>query len=85
MIHVQNEIKYRVAVGMLQKLAEDGLLTEDEFSVAHNVVVNRYCPALSADCRGYSHGYVVSLLADKGKGGGHAGSTHHRSRKDAAA
>jgi len=85
MIHAQNEIKYRVAVGMLQKLSEDGLLTQDEFNVAHGVVVNRYCLVLSADCRGYSHGYVVSLLADKKKGGSHAGSTDHRSRKDAAA
>ena len=79
MIHAQNEIKYRVAVGMLQKLAQEELLTPEEFSVAHGVVINRYYPALSADCRGYSHGYVVSLLADKEKGDvKYAGSTHHR-------
>ena len=78
MIHAQNEIKYRVALGMLNTLLTENLLTQEEFAAAHHVVVNRYRPMLSADCRGYSRGCVVSLLADRGKGGSHAGSAHHR-------
>lgn len=45
MIDIQNEIKYRVALGMLRKLFLGGMLTQDEFDVAHRVVITRYCPA----------------------------------------
>jgi len=45
MVDIQNEIKYRVALNMLRKLYIDGMLTQDEFDIAHSVVVSRYCPA----------------------------------------
>ena len=45
MINIQNEIRCRVALGMLKSLLMDGLLNREEFDVAHGVVISRYCPA----------------------------------------
>lgn len=49
MVNTQNEIRYRIAWGMLRKLYRDGLLTQAEFDIAHAVVAERYCPL--AVCR----------------------------------
>lgn len=49
MVNAQNEIRYRVAFGILKRLYADGLLNNDEFDVAHGVVIDRYRPI--AVCR----------------------------------
>ncbi len=49
MINTQNEIKYRIAFGMLKKLVLDGLLTREEFDAAHSIIADRFCP--EAVCR----------------------------------
>ena len=49
MVNVQNEIKYRIAYSMLKKLLDDNLLKDDEFDIAHKVILNRFSP--EAVCR----------------------------------
>lgn len=49
MVNIQNEIKYKIALGMLKKLLADGLLNREEFDAAHRVVISRYSPI--AVCR----------------------------------
>lgn len=49
MVNTQNEIRYRVAFGILKRLLIDGLLDSSEFEVAHGVVIDRYQPI--AVCR----------------------------------
>lgn len=44
MTNDQNEIKYRIAFGMLKKLFRDGLLNSSEFEVAHGVLIDRFQP-----------------------------------------
>lgn len=45
MVNIQNEIKYRMAMEMLNKLFMDGLLNREEFDTAHSVIISRYSPA----------------------------------------
>lgn len=49
MVNMQNEIRYRIAWGILKKLYRDGRLTQAELYAAHTVVADRYCPL--AVCR----------------------------------
>ncbi len=44
MINTQNEIRYRIAYGMLKKLWELGLLTAEELDIAHGAIADRYRP-----------------------------------------
>jgi hypothetical protein len=44
MINVQNELRYAIAWNILKKLLLDGVLSEAEFDVAHQFVVEQYGP-----------------------------------------
>ena len=44
MLNIQNEIKYAVALSMLKKLLDSGLLDRKEFDIAHGVVADRFGP-----------------------------------------
>lgn len=46
MLNIQNEIKYAVALSMLKKLLDSGLLDRKEFDIAHSVVADRFGPEM---------------------------------------
>ena len=44
MINTQNEIRYRIAWGMLKEIYKKGHLTIEQYDIAHNVLIDRYGP-----------------------------------------
>lgn len=44
MINVKNELQYMLVLGLLEKLAGDGLLTDGELGTAKRLAVEKYRP-----------------------------------------
>ncbi|MCI5929214.1 MAG: hypothetical protein MRZ73_11905 [Pseudoflavonifractor capillosus] len=43
-MNVQNELRYLLAVDLLEKLAADGFLTDEELATAKRLAVEKYRP-----------------------------------------
>lgn len=44
MINVQNEIRYAIAAGMLQKLLAQNAVTQEEWEAANRLLAEKYRP-----------------------------------------
>ena len=60
-MNVQNELRYLLAVDLLDKLAADGFLTDNELAKAKRLAVEKYRPCGV----GYSHRSVIWLRCQK--------------------